>query len=132
MSTATTTINYNTLGIQEISTEVAKGNLTVDQAFAIVQGRIAKRTTEKKSQLTKVVEYRNQLATTLRGMQVGMVDSFTTDDMPLPKYTAQAVAPMSVDPKHLADQVFATVGAENVVAVITQLTARVVGSSTSK
>lgn len=118
----TATIDLSTLGIKELDKCLAAGKATIKEVFDIVEARINKRIAAKRPLLKPVVEYRNSLATSLDsiGHSVSLI--------PEPTYAAKASAALPTDPEQLADVVFATVGAANVGAVITRLTARVVGS----
>jgi hypothetical protein len=124
MSTATTTLNLNALGIQEMDKCLAAGKTTVYEILQVLNARIDKRIAEKRPLLKPVVEYRNKLATAY--------EEATGDAQPLvpvPAYTkAQPNAALPTDPEQLADVVFATVGAANVGKVISRLTARIVSA----
>lgn len=117
-------LNLNALGIQDIEKAVTAGKATVHEAYIVVQARIDKRLASGATLLAPVVEYRNTLAQTLNataGRSIPMLK--------VPSYAkAKANTDLPTDPDQLADVVFATVGAANVGAVISRLTARVIGA----
>lgn len=119
---ATPSINLNAMGIQEIDKAVRNGQINVAQAFNVVQGRIDKRLAKGQSLLKPVVEFRNTLAASLNGTTGNSIPA-----IPVPTYQ-QPHPTLPTDPEQLADVVFATVGAANIGAVISRLTARVIGA----
>ena len=124
-ATATPSINLNALGIQEMQAAITRGQVTVHEVFTVVEARIQKRIAEKRNLLKPVVEFRNELAKTINDVTPGLNLSI----VPTPNYTAAQPHPaLPTNPEQLADVVFATVGAANIGAVISRLTARVIGA----
>ncbi len=128
MTSATATspaINLIAMGIQDIDKSIKAGSVSVAMAFSVVQGRIDKRTALGQKQLAKVVEYRNELASSLNTMGGPSIPS-----LPVPTFTkaAQANAALPTNPDELADVIVATVGINNIATVIARLTARVMGA----
>jgi hypothetical protein len=124
-TTATNAINLNALGIQEMDKYLQAGKTTVFDVLTVIEARIAKRIAESRPLLRPVVEYRNQLAASYEAATGTKMSA-----IPIPTYplTAKPSAALPADPDQLADVVFATVGAANVGAVISRLTARVVSA----
>ncbi len=113
----------NSLGIQDLAKCIDNGTATLQQVFDIVEARIQKRVAENRPLLKPVVEYRNSLAASITAAGIAQIPL-----RDVPSYTkALPNAALPTDPEQLADVVFATVGAANVGAVISRLTARIVG-----
>lgn len=63
-------IDIHSLGIEGIAASVQSGMLSMDAAFGIVDARINKRTTSKRPQILRVVQYRNELARALGKQEI--------------------------------------------------------------
>jgi hypothetical protein len=112
------------MGILDMDKALQAGSFTVADVFAVVQARIDKRTALGERQLPRIVEYRNKLVAAMNSVSPSSIPA-----MEVPTYSkkVQPSTSLPTDPNDMADVIVATVGLANVGAVISRLTARVMG-----
>jgi len=116
--------NTTSMGIQDFQGAVANGTMTAAEVVSVLDSRIARRQAANKPLVARVVEYRNELVSSINALGGASIPA-----VPVPSYhKAQANNTLPTTPDDLADVVFATVGAAGIGNVISRLTARLIGA----